>query len=162
MTEIFTVGYEGLDPKRFFALLARCGVEMIVDVRELPVSRKPGFSKGPLSGLCDGHEIEYEHFPELGCPRHIRHEYRDDGDWASYTVQFKAYLKTQVEALAKVAELSRKRRICLLCFEADFNFCHRTYVAQALAPLVGGKMRISHLTGPIQGRVAEVREQVAA
>jgi uncharacterized protein (DUF488 family) len=162
MTELFTIGYEGLDPKRFFALLSRCGVEMLVDVRDLPVSRKKGFSKATLSGLCEQNEIEYRHIPALGCPRDIRHGYREDGDWANYTVHFKAYLAQQSEAVAEVAKLAGKRRICLLCFEEDFNFCHRTYVAEATAPLVGGDVKISHLTGPIKGRVVEWRESVAA
>ena len=162
MTQIYTIGYEGLDPKRFFQLLNRCGVEMIVDVRDLPVSRKKGFSKSSLSHLCDENEIQYEHLPALGCPREIRHPYREDNDWAKYTVHFKKYLSKQGEALKEVARLATKRRICLLCFEADFNFCHRTYVAESAAPLVGGDVTISHLTGPIKGRVVEMREAEAA
>ncbi len=162
MLEILTVGYEGLDPKKFFTLLKRCGVEMIIDVRELPLSRKRGFSKGALAALCDQEEIEYTHIPELGCPRDVRHEYREDSDWANYTIQFKQHLVQQKEPLERVAKLADKRRICLLCYETDFNFCHRTYVAEALAPLIGGDVKISHLTGPIKGRVVVLSEQAAA
>jgi uncharacterized protein (DUF488 family) len=162
MTKIFTIGYEGLDPKAFFVLLKRCDVEMIVDVRDLPVSRKKGFSKQSLSELCQQNGIEYQHIPALGCPRDVRHAYRDDGDWAKYTVRFKAHLAKQGDALSEVALLAARRKICLLCFEEDFNFCHRTYVAQSAAPLVGGDVKISHLTGPIKGRVVEMREAVAA
>ena len=162
MTELFTAGYEGLDPKRFFAILNRCGVEMLADVRDLPVSRKKGFSKAPLSALCDQNEIDYVHIPALGCPRDIRHTYREDGNWKNYTLRFKAYLADQDEALNEVAKLAARRRICLLCFEEDFNFCHRTYVAESVVPLIGGDVKISHLTGPIKGRVVELRDAIAA
>jgi hypothetical protein len=162
MVEIFTAGYEGLDPERFFGLLQRCGIQLLLDVRQLPLSRKPGFSKGPLAGFCDEHGIEYQHFPDLGCPRHIRNEYRETGDWLDYTVRFKQYLEKQDEALAEVARVSLLRKTCLLCFEVDFNFCHRTYVAEALAPLVGGTLQISHLTGPIRGRIAIIPQRAAA
>jgi uncharacterized protein (DUF488 family) len=155
MTEVFTSGYEGLDPRRFFQLLQQCGIEMLVDVRDLPVSRKSGFSKAPLAKLCEQHEVEYRHVAELGCPRDVRHAYREDGDWARYTVRFKAYLAQQTEALASVARLVER-------FEEDFNFCHRTYVAEALGPLIGGDVRISHLTGPTKGRVVVLSEQAAA
>lgn len=162
MIEIFTIGYEGLDPVRFFGLLRRSGVEMIVDVRELPLSRKRGFSKTSLAALCDQEDVEYVHFPELGCPREVRQEYREDSDWTNYTVQFKRHLYQQDEPLDRLAKLANKRRICLLCFERDFNTCHRSYVAEAVAPLIGGDVKISHMTGPIRGRVVVVPEAVAA
>ncbi len=162
MLTIFTVGYEGLDPQKFFGLLERCGVELLIDVRDLPVSRKPGFSKQALNGLCERHEIEYRHVVELGCPRDVRHAYRADGDWANYSVRFKAYLARQAAALSTVAELAQRRRICLLCFEENYNFCHRTYVAEALAPLIQEDVTISHLTGPIKGRVVVRSEALAA
>ena len=162
MTEVFAIGYEGLDPRRFFQLLQQCGIETLVDVRDLPLSRKPGFSKAPLGALCAQHEVEYCHVAELGCPRDVRYAYRENGDWARYTAQFKTYLVQQTEALATVARLAERRRICLLCFEEDFNLCHRTYVAEALAPLIGGDVKICHLTGPIRGRVVLLSAQAAA
>jgi len=162
MTTFFTIGYEGLDPKRFFTLLNQCEVQMLVDVRDLPISRKKGFSKSALATLCEENGIEYLHLPALGCPKEIRHPYREDGDWAKYTVRFKAYLRGQGDAVTEVAQLAAEHRICLLCFEEDFNFCHRTYVAEFAAIKIGGPVRISHLTGPIKGRVVGMREAEAA
>ena len=105
MTDLMTIGYEGLDLPEFFELLKRCKVSMIVDVRELPISRKRGFAKAALSEELMTHGIKYLHMPALGCPRDVRHEYRDDGDWDRYTRRFKAYLKTQDEALRALASL---------------------------------------------------------
>ena len=49
MTELMTIGYEGLTTRDFIDLLRRCRVSMIVDIRELPISRKPGFAKAALA-----------------------------------------------------------------------------------------------------------------
>ena len=161
MIELMTVGYEGLEPSSFFALLKRCGVSAIVDVRELPVSRKRGFSKIPLAEGLQAQGIKYFPFPALGCPKDVRHAYRDDADWVRYTRGFKRFLKTQDEALLSLAALIPQERCCLLCFERDFNYCHRTFVAERVADFLKDSVRIHHLTGPIQGRVV-LRELAAA
>ncbi len=159
MTELMTVGYEGLTPAQFLDLLRRCRVERIVDVRELATSRRRGFSKTALSHALAQAGIDYTHIPELGCPRKVRHDYRDDQNWARYTKRFCCYLATQSEALAALSQLVRSDRCCLLCFEEDFNFCHRNFVARELFDRMDD-LKVSHLTGPIQGRV--VRSPVAA
>ena len=45
---IFTIGYEGTTVPEFITALRRAGVERVIDVRALPLSRRPGFSKSPL------------------------------------------------------------------------------------------------------------------
>lgn len=152
-TDLFTIGYESLKPDRFIELLKKCRVEVLVDVRELPISRKPGFAKNALAALLIKNGIEYRHAPEFGCPRDVRHAYRDSGDWVSYTHEFLRFLDTRESALSVFAEFIVERRCCLLCLEEDFNFCHRKYVAEAIADRVPGGARVNHLTGPIQGRV---------
>ena len=161
MIDLMTIGYEGLELSEFFALLKRCKVSMIVDVRELPISRKRGFAKAALAEGLATHGIKYSHLPTLGCPRDVRHEYRDDADWDRYTRRFKAYLNTQDEALRALADLLPGERCCLLCFEKDFNFCHRSFGAERAADFIADTVRIEHLTGPIRGRVA-IRELAAA
>lgn len=151
--DLFTIGYESLKPVQFVELLKRSQVEVLVDVRELPISRKPGFAKNALAALLTKNGIEYRHAPEFGCPRDVRHAYRDSGDWARYTREFMHFLTTRETALCAFAEFMTERRCCLLCLEEDFNFCHRKYVAEAIADRVLGGARINHLTGPIQGRV---------
>ena len=162
MTEIFTIGYEGLTPRQFFGLIASAKISMLIDVRELPLSRKRGFSKTPLARICKRRRIFYRHMPELGCPRHIRHEYRQDGDWATYTKRFKTHLSGQGNALAELAKVAADEKVCLLCFERDFNFCHRTYVAQGVRHYIPRGLRIDHLTGPSQDRVEVVGRRLAA
>ena len=157
--ELMTIGYEGMSPVEFFALLRRCKVSMLVDVRQLPISRRPGFAKSALSMGLERHGIKYVHMPALGCPRDVRHAYRDDGDWARYTRAFKSYLETQLPALEELSGLMAEEKCCLLCFEEDYNFCHRSFVADRVAPFVDAALRVFHLTGPVEGRV--VRHELA-
>jgi len=81
---LFTIGYEGLSMDRFTAQLKAAGVRRVVDVRELPLSHKPGFSKRPLSRALEGAGLAYEHIPALGCPRPIRNRYRADNNWPGH------------------------------------------------------------------------------
>lgn len=161
MTELMTIGYEGLTPKGFLALLERFSVDRILDVRELASSRRAGFSKTALAGSLARSGISYTHLSSLGCPREIRHSYREDQNWKRYTKRFCAYLETRGEDLALLAEFTQSERCCLLCYEKDFNFCHRSFVAERLNRFIS-PLRIQHLTGPIQGQVAELRALAAA
>jgi len=160
VNELMTVGYEGLTPAEFFDLLQRCKVSMIVDVRELPISRRAGFAKAALAAGLERHGIKYIHMAALGCPRNVRHAYRDGGDWAQYTRRFKAYLETQSPALEELSGLIAREKCCLLCFEEDYNFCHRSFVAERVASFMDAALRVFHLTGPVEGRV--VRHELAA
>lgn len=152
MIELMTMGYEGLSQAEFFEMLDHGRATMVVDIRELPISRKPGFAKAALEAAATKRGLKYEHVVELGCPRKIRHDYRADDDWARYTKRFKAYLEGQTEALAKLVRWMQEERCCLLCYEEDFNFCHRLYVAEKAATLLDD-VKINHLTGPMKGRV---------
>lgn len=145
MPELMTIGYEGMTLGQFFRLLRHGEVETLVDVRELPLSRKPGFSKSALSAAVASHGLSYAHAASLGCPRDIRHAFRADGDWARYTQRFAEYMETQGGAIAQLAERVQAERCCLLCFEADPNFCHRSFVADRVATTVGRSLTVTHL-----------------
>jgi len=153
MLELMTVGYEGLSLQEFFGILEKCKVKTIIDVREMPLSRKKGFSKTSMAAELAKRGISYRHIQALGCPKPVRNDYRETGDWQAYTVRFMNYLQTQRDVMQDLAEIIQNERCCLLCFEEDYNFCHRKYVAEGLAPLVPDQLKINHLTGPIQGRV---------
>lgn len=141
---LFTLGYEGLDLPSFIALLQKAGVKTVVDVRELPLSRKKGYSKTAFGATLSEHGIAYLHAPQLGCPKPIRDQYRVDRDWSAYTRGFLAHLKTTPSEVLELAKLSRATAACLVCFEADFRMCHRTYVARAVCRQGGPS--VVHLT----------------
>ena len=142
-TSIYTIGYEGLDIARFLSLLQAHDIETVVDIRELPLSRKPGFSKKILSDTLNLSGLDYVHIPDLGCPKPIRNRYRTDGNWKRYQEDFLKYLDTQDEAIADLAAMAAISSCALLCFEADYNYCHRSMVADAVSRLSG--MRVCHI-----------------
>jgi uncharacterized protein (DUF488 family) len=129
---VFTIGYEGLDIDAFMSLLGQHGIDTIVDIRELPLSRKRGFSKKALAAALDSDGRGYIHVPALGCPKPVRDSYRSDGDWKRYTKGFVKHLSGQKSALEEVSVMTKSSNCALLCFEADFSFCHRSLVADAL------------------------------
>jgi len=143
--KIMTLGYEGATSQEFFDVLLKNRIQLIVDVRELPISHKVGFSKASLVKTASDYSMNYIHMPALGCPKRIRHDYRKDNDWVRYTRRFTAYLNTQNVALDELAELARLWRCCLVCFEAHPNFCHRIFVAQRVAASGGSPLVVVHL-----------------
>lgn len=157
-TSLYTFGYEGLTLEAFIVRLKGVGVHTIIDVRELPLSRKKGFSKRAFAEALHGADIAYAHMPALGCPKPIRDAYRADGDWSAYTRKFMAYLNQQSTAVAEVAKIARATSACLVCFEADFNYCHRSMVARA-AMRAGGPA-VVHLTA--RTAIPEIPARAAA
>lgn len=148
---VFTIGYEGLDIDAFMSMLAEHGIETVVDIRELPLSRKPGFSKKALASLLNPSGLEYVHIAALGCPKLVRDRYREDGNWKRYTDGFQKHLKTQKAALDELTELVASSNCVLLCYEADFNFCHRSMVANAVQHLSGAQ--VAHIA-PVDAKKA--------
>lgn len=141
---IFTVGYQGLSLSAFKLLLFSHGIQTLVDVREFPISRKPGFSKNALKNASNESGLTYTHMPTLGCPRPVRNQYREDGDWSRYTNGFLSHLNRQAVAIAQLSEMAQLSRCALLCFEADFNRCHRSMVAYAVSQYCGAS--VAHLS----------------
>jgi len=140
---IFTIGYEGLDLDEFLLLLKANDIEAVVDIRELPLSRKKGFSKNALSNALGFCGFDYVHIPELGCPKDIRNRYKIDRDWNAYGIAFSEYLRTQTTTVTDLATMATISRCALLCFEADYNYCHRSIVAHRMHELSG--LRVKHI-----------------
>lgn len=133
--KVYTVGYEGLELEGFLRQLRCAGIRLLVDVRDLPLSRKRGFSKTALADALGNAGMAYLHLRSLGCPKVIRDQYRLDGDWKSYTAAFLKHLRTQAPAVRELADLCEQHPAALLCYEADARLCHRTYVARAVAAI---------------------------
>ena len=131
---IFTIGYEGATMDEFLAALKAAGVERVIDVRALPLSRRPGFSKSPLRGALDQAGIDYCHLRALGTPAAGRAAARA-GRHAEleriYADQLE--LPEAVVQAAQMIELAGEKPSALLCFERDPAHCHRTLLLKAVA-----------------------------
>jgi uncharacterized protein (DUF488 family) len=145
MTPVATIGYEDATVKRFLAALRDAEVKLVVDVRALASSRRPGFAKTALAANLSGAGIEYLHLRGLGTPAEGRAAARAGRHDEMRTV-FAEHLATpaaqgDLDTLASL--VTSGRRVCLLCLEADPTHCHRSLVADALAERV--PVKVTHL-----------------
>ena len=130
---IFTIGYEQATQAAVVAALREAGVEVLADIRYLPLSRRPGFSKSSLRAAVEEAGIEYRHLRDLGTPAEGRAAARR-GDHAMLARVYAGQLELP-EALKQMAELralAEQERVCLLCYERDASGCHRSLLFDAL------------------------------
>ena len=157
MTKLFTVGYEGSMPSNLFAILRDSGVTLLIDVRDVPISRKPGFSKTALAQGLDGVGIRYLHLKGLGDPKPGRVAARE-GRFSDFRRIFAAHMMTTAaqQALSEAVAAASKSIACLLCFEQDHTNCHRCIVAESMARR--GRFSLVHLAAaPIVARTSKGR-----
>ena len=135
MKKLFTIGYEGAALADFLALLDKENIDILLDIREAPVSRRKEFSKNALCEALVEFDIEYRHEKSLGTPKVIRDKFRKEGDDKAFFEAFNRHLQKQKLLLQKLAgELSGN--IALMCYEKDHNLCHRSSVANALGEIL--------------------------
>ena len=128
----YTIGYEGVAVDLFLACLKNNNVDVLVDVRQKPYSRKPGFSQKKLIEETSVWGIAYKHIPHLGCPDSIRKKYKETGDWAEYCSGYQSHLQDHDVALEELAAYLKRFKCALMCFEANANRCHRSLIAAKL------------------------------
>jgi hypothetical protein len=159
MVTLATIGYELATPRTLVDALLKAKIDILVDVRAVPNSRRPGFSKKALTAATAEAGIDYLHLRGLGTPADGRVAARA-GRHAEMHAIFREQLKT-LEArddLYLLAELIReKRRACLLCLEASAEHCHRTLVARAVQQQVAVTIRDLHPEIATPAMVAERR-----
>ena len=132
---IFTIGYEGAVQAEFLAALQSAGVRRVIDVRALPLSRRPGFSKSTLRAALADARIDYVHLKALGTPadgRAAARAGRHDELRRIYASQLE--LPEAIAQGAQMLELAREEPSALLCFEREPAHCHRTLLLAAVAP----------------------------
>ncbi|CAN5670553.1 DUF488 domain-containing protein [soil metagenome] len=131
--KIFTIGYERTTMADFLAALKSAGVERVIDVRALPLSRRPGFSKSSLAASLLEAGIGYVHLKALGTPKRGR-DAAKKGDRATLEEVYAGQLElpeAQMQA-AQMLDLAREKSSALLCFERDPCVCHRTLLLDAV------------------------------
>lgn len=133
MKKLFTIGYEGTNPDDLIASLGRSGVGLLIDVRDVPISRKRGFSKNALAAGLTSAGIEYLHLKGLGDPKPGRLAARE-GRYSEFRSIFGAHMLTSTAqcALDDAISAASSTTACLLCFEHDHTNCHRSIVANSM------------------------------
>jgi uncharacterized protein (DUF488 family) len=131
---IFTIGYEATTIADFLSALEKAGVERIIDVRAVPNSRRPGFSKNPLKNALAEVGIEYVHLKALGTPADGRAAARagkQDDLERIYAGQLE--LPEAMVQAEQMRELAEEKPSALLCYEREPAQCHRSLVLAAVA-----------------------------
>ena len=130
--KLFTIGYEQTPSKAVLDELEHAGVKLLVDVRAITSSRRPGFSKNQLAAGLDERGISYIHLKGLGTPKEGRQAARS-GKYDLLHNIYAAHLK-KPEARQGLDELSALVKqagpVCLLCYERDHRHCHRRWIAE--------------------------------
>lgn len=128
---LFLTGYEKETIKSFLQKLKAQDISTIIDVREIPLSRKNGFSKKPLSQLLKDNNIKYFHFPGLGSPLSLRKKLKETGDYLDFFDGYNRYVSRHGDLINRVVELvvNNGKSSALLCFERETDLCHRSIIA---------------------------------
>jgi len=130
---LWTIGYEGKTSDEFLAELIGAGIQLVIDVRAVAASRRPGFSKTALAAGLRAQGIDYLQLRDLGTPKAGRDAARS-GRTAEMRGIYGLHLETPEAELAMEQALSAAGDCpaALLCYEADAGCCHRSMVAERL------------------------------
>ncbi len=123
---VWTIGYEKRSTDDFIEALRDAGIEQLIDIRQLPLSRRKGFSKTPLAALLEDAGIAYLHLRNAGNPFR---NFEDDNVLELYAGHLARSPEVVDEVLAAVAA----KRSALMCLERDHAVCHRSILSAALA-----------------------------
>lgn len=141
-----SVGYEHYRSVEDFArLLANSGVERLVDVRELPISRRRGFAKSALAAALAEEEVEYIHLRSMGNPKEFRDLYKS-GKVAEGRAGYEQLLAHErADELRELAATVQEKRSALMCVEAEEDVCHRQVIFEALRDQLGLDLDIAQI-----------------
>jgi uncharacterized protein (DUF488 family) len=140
--KLFTIGYEQTPAKSVLDELEQAGVKLLVDVRAVASSRRPGFSKSQLAAGLDERGISYVHLRGLGTPKEGRLAARA-GQYETLQKIYAKHLKTPQakEELDELSALVKKSGpVCILCYERDHLHCHRRWIAEIIEERDGVKI----------------------
>lgn len=142
--QLFTIGYAGRTVDELICALHEAGVTRVVDVRELPLSRRRGFSKSLLSEKLERANIRYEHVRALGNPKPFRDLYKE-GDIDRGAHAYRNHLHNgSYHALIELADSIDNETTCLLCVEESHAVCHRAVIAGAIVERLS-RIAVVHL-----------------
>ncbi|MEM7226629.1 MAG: DUF488 domain-containing protein [Pseudomonadota bacterium] len=141
---LYTIGYERIAPEQLLATLLAAGVTRLIDVREVPISRRKGFAKTALASALAARGIDYVHLRGLGTPKPGR-EAAKAGDRAGFLEIFARHMESPEAQsdLARVEAYARDGGACLFCLEREPERCHRSQVAAALTARLA--LSVEHL-----------------
>jgi uncharacterized protein (DUF488 family) len=144
---VSTIGYEGSDLDDFIAVLRHAAIDILIDVRDIPLSRKKGFSKNSLKTALEQAGIAYQHLKVLGDPKPGRDAARA-GNIARFRQIFSAHIanaEAQI-AMENIIDQAQSKKVCLMCFERSHYCCHRNILVEYMKKMCN--LEVRHLGVP--------------
>jgi len=149
--EIFTIGYENKNIDELINILKGKKVRVLVDVRNYPNSRINGFSKNALKEALYQAGIRYCSWPELGSPKEIRDYARKDKDYKKALNYYKKYIDKMENDVEKLRLIISLTSACLMCYEENPYYCHRSILAENLVKNLD--LKVNHIgNGKLENR----------
>ena len=136
MLKLYLTGYEGENLEDFLKRIKKFKVKAVIDVREIPLSRKNSFSKNNLKKILNKRDVRYYHFPGLGSPKKMREKLHSTDDYLTFFKGYRNYINKKESSLNKLVEIIMKEKIVvLLCYEKRYELCHRSIVTDKIITL---------------------------
>ena len=143
---VFTIGYEERTIDEFLGRLKKHNIHTLIDVREVPFSRKRDFSKRKISEHLQSSGIKYVHIGKLGSPKPLREKLHKDKDYDSFFDGYRKHLETLNGDMAALYDEIVSREVsCFMCMERDPLKCHRMVVAKKIKEIDGNGLIITHI-----------------
>lgn len=128
---IYTLGYESFTIDGFLNVLLKEGIQIVVDVRSNPISRKYGFSKSAIKKKCNELGLYYFHFPQVGISTEIRNQVHDVNElWSYYTQNI---IPNNSKSISEIISITLSKPSALICFEKNPEDCHRHILAEEIS-----------------------------
>ena len=133
MLKLYLTGYEGERLEDFLKRLKKFRIKAVIDVREIPLSRKNSFSKKNLDEILSRRGIRYYHFPGLGSPKRMREKLHSTDDYLTFFKEYRNHINKKKSSINKLIEIILKEKVVvLLCYEKRYELCHRSIVTDKI------------------------------
>ena len=142
---LLTIGYQGRQIEEFLACIKSLEVTRLIDVREIPHSRKKGYSKRALEEGLREMDVEYVHMPVLGSPADARKRLKVDRNYGFFFEAYEKHLEQHRDAIGQLHSYVCEGVNCLMCYEESAEQCHRSVVAEKVKECNGNGLKIRHI-----------------
>ena len=136
-------------PRRCSTSWKHAGVKLLVDVRAVAASRRPGFSKNQLAAGPRRARHLLSASARASARRRSGREAARSGKFGLLHKIYSAHLKT-AQAKEELDELSalvkQSGPVCILCYERDHAHCHRQWIAEIIEDRDG--VKVENLVAP--------------
>jgi len=129
---ITTIGYEGKSLDKFLSELIKNKIEILIDIRKNPYSRKFGFQGYKLKEYLQKVNISYKHIPQLGISSDLRKNLKNYEDYVILFEKYREDLKEKKEFIEEIKSVGKDHRISMMCYEKNIKYCHRGILAELL------------------------------